>query len=86
MTDSTIAMTGRKDKAETTWINSRVSSKLGLKSGQCVLDVGCGDGSLLNSVDGITGIGVTQTPLNVTSFQKPILTLLSSWAVQLTCQ
>jgi ubiquinone/menaquinone biosynthesis C-methylase UbiE len=55
----TAALSGRKDEAETAWINERISNQLGLTTGQRVVDIGCGDGSLLNSVVGVSGVGVT---------------------------
>lgn len=54
-------LTGRNDKANTDFVNRYVLSKIGLRQEHDVVDVGCGDGSLLASVDCRRRIGVSPT-------------------------
>lgn len=54
-------LTGRKDKANTVFVNALVSSRIDARPEHSVIDVGCGDGSLLASLPCRVRIGVSPT-------------------------
>lgn len=57
------AMSGRSQEVITEYINSKIVSELEPYVEDCIVDIGCGDGSLLHSVSNVVtrGIGIVPT-------------------------